>query len=180
VLIIETEISVALLVKSVLREMGALAVGPAFNLRQSEHLAVCWEVDAALLSAHLNGEDPPFSVATILRERGIPFILLTKERLPAIENVPTLQRPFSRAEINLALQTHFGFHRHSWMPLNATSRSKTPSGWCAFKIKSTRDWMTFSKLLRWVSKMRQKSQLWDLAETGLLLEAWPSVRLFAE
>ncbi len=47
-LIAESEISVALLVKSMLREIGAIAVGPAFNLKQAEQLAACCEVDGAL------------------------------------------------------------------------------------------------------------------------------------
>jgi DNA-binding response OmpR family regulator len=108
-LIIETEVSTAMLIKSMLREMGAVAVGPAFNLRQADQLAACCEVDGALLSAHLNADDPPFSVATTLRERGIPFILLTDEPLPGLETVPTLRKPFNRAELCSALLTHFGF-----------------------------------------------------------------------
>jgi hypothetical protein len=126
-LVVETDISAAMLVKSMLREAGALVVGPAFTLRQAEHLAACCEVDGALLGAHLNGDDPPFSLATTLRERGIPFVLVTQHPLPGLEHVPTLQRPFNRAELRSALRKHFGFGKRDFTPEDATPSSETSS-----------------------------------------------------
>lgn len=101
-LVVENEVLIAILLHTALREAGLVVVGPAFNLRQAEHLALCCDIDGALLDLWLDSGESTLSVAKILQDRKIPFIFVTGgtlEGVPGFEAVPVLRKPVSAAQI---------------------------------------------------------------------------------
>jgi DNA-binding response OmpR family regulator len=110
-LLVENEVLITVLLHSALRAAGLAVVGPAFNLRQAEHLAAHCDIDGALLDVYLDSGESTFSVSRILRERGIPFMFITGGTLDDVrgyEDVPVLRKPVSTADIITAARSHFG------------------------------------------------------------------------
>ena len=107
-LIVENEAVIAVLLHGALRDVGLVVVGPAFNLRQAEHLASNCNIDGALLDVYLDNGESTLSVAGILQQRQIPFMFVTGgavEGIPGIEGVPVLRKPVSAAEIITAARS---------------------------------------------------------------------------
>lgn len=76
VLVVEDEMTIALLIEDMLMDLGHEVVGLAMGLPQAVGLARTAEVDFALLDVNLDGE-MSFPVAEVLQERGVPFIFAT-------------------------------------------------------------------------------------------------------
>ena len=98
ILIVEDTVLLADAIADQLRAHGCVVVGPAGRLDRALKLAKAEELDGTLLDLNLAGEFS-FPVATVLTERGIPFIILTGyENLsiipPQFRGVPRLQKPF--------------------------------------------------------------------------------------
>lgn len=106
VLIVEDEMMIALLIEDVLGELGYDVVGPAGKLEAAITLARDEMFSAAILDVNIRGGDT-FPVATILRERGIPFFLASgygKWALPdAFQGHPLLQKPFTASDVEKAM-----------------------------------------------------------------------------
>jgi DNA-binding response OmpR family regulator len=116
-LIVDNEVLITVLLHNALREAGFVVVGPAFNLRQAEHLAACCDIDGALLDVYLDSGESTLSVAKVLRERGIPFMFVTGGSLddvPGFEEASLLRKPVSTAQIITAARNLCG-------PLQMTS-----------------------------------------------------------
>ncbi|WP_426023111.1 response regulator [Brevundimonas sp. PWP3-1b1] len=112
VLVVEDESLVAMLLETILEDMGCIPVGPASNIDEGEILASdAADLDAALLDVNVAGRQV-FPVAEALMARGIPFIFSTgygEGGLPEEwRGQPTIQKPFTEAAIRDALMKAMG------------------------------------------------------------------------
>ena len=111
VLIVEDESLVAMLLETILEDMGCLAVGPAATVDEGLRMAADETVDAALLDVNVAGRQV-FPVAQALKDRGVPFIFSTgygEGGLPdEWRGQPTLQKPFTEAAVRDALMSAMG------------------------------------------------------------------------
>ena len=115
VLIVEDESLVAMLLETILEDMGCTPVGPASNIddglalvADSEHL------DAALLDVNVAGRQV-FPVAEALKARGVPFVFSTgygEGGLPdEWRGQSTIQKPFTEAAVRDALFKAMGMEQ---------------------------------------------------------------------
>jgi CheY-like chemotaxis protein len=74
VLVVEDEVTIALVIEETLLDLGAEVIGPASRLDAAMQLARDEVVDAAILDINIRGGDS-YPVADILAARGIPFLL---------------------------------------------------------------------------------------------------------
>ena len=111
VLIVEDDSLVAMLLETILEDMGCLAVGPAATVDEGLRMASDEAVDAALLDVNVAGRQV-FPVAEALKRRGVPFIFSTgygEGGLPdQWRGQPTLQKPFTEAAVRDALMKAMG------------------------------------------------------------------------
>ena len=111
VLVVEDEALVAMLLETILEDMGCMAVGPAATVDEGLRMAADEAVDAALLDVNVAGRQV-FPIAQVLKDRGVPFIFSTgygEGGLPdAWRGQPTLQKPFTEAAVRDALMTAMG------------------------------------------------------------------------
>jgi CheY-like chemotaxis protein len=110
VLIVEDEMLVAMLLEDMLSDEGYEVAGAASNIPQALKLATDenTEFDVAILDVNVAGQ-PVFAVADALEQRGKPFAFATgygEGGLPdAWRGRPTLQKPFSQADVARVLKT---------------------------------------------------------------------------
>ena len=107
VLVVEDESLVAMLLETILEDMGCTPVGPASNIDEGEALARDEAaLDAALLDVNVAGREV-FPVAEALKARGVPFVFSTgygEAGLPDHwRGHPTIQKPFTEIAIRDAL-----------------------------------------------------------------------------
>lgn len=107
VLVIEDESLVAMLLETILEDMGCTVVGPESNIDDGLIAATTEaSVDAALLDVNVAGREV-FPVADALRARGVPFVFSTgygEAGLPEHwRGNPTIQKPFTEGAIRDAL-----------------------------------------------------------------------------
>ena len=112
VLVVEDESLVAMLLETILEDMGCLPVGPASTVEEGLAMAVDDErLDAALLDVNVAGREV-FPIANALRERGVPFVFSTgygEGGLPDDwRGHPTVQKPFTENAIREALMKAMG------------------------------------------------------------------------
>jgi CheY-like chemotaxis protein len=109
VLLVEDEALVAMLVEDMLADEGCVVAATATRVNEAIAKAsdVSLEFDIAILDVNLAGE-PVFPVAEALAKRGVPFAFATgygAGGLPdAWKNRPTLQKPFTAADVTAVLQ----------------------------------------------------------------------------
>jgi CheY-like chemotaxis protein len=110
ILIVEDEIFIALMLETMLVELGCIVARAVTNranaLSLIEDHAEC--LDAATVDINLGGESG-LSVAIALRAQGIPFVVTTGYDDPAIlvgwEEWPRIEKPFTREDLEGALAT---------------------------------------------------------------------------
>ncbi|MFK0299023.1 response regulator [Brevundimonas sp. NPDC090276] len=107
VLVIEDESLVAMLLETILDDMGCSVVGPESNIDDGLRAATTESaLDAALLDVNVAGREV-FPVAEALKARGVPFVFSTgygEAGLPEHwRGNPTIQKPFTEAAIRDAL-----------------------------------------------------------------------------
>ena len=112
VLIVEDESLVAMLLETILEDMGCVPVGPAATVEEGLQVAGGDEpLDAALLDVNVAGKQV-FPIAEALKARGVPFVFSTgygEGGLPdEWRGQPTLQKPFTEAAVRDALMTAMG------------------------------------------------------------------------
>jgi len=112
ILIVEDESLVAMLLETILEDMGCTPVGPAGTVEEGLALVQADEpLDAALLDVNVAGEKV-FPIADALRDRGVPFVFSTgygEAGLPDHwRGHPTLQKPFSEYAVEQALMAAMG------------------------------------------------------------------------
>ncbi|WP_347302983.1 response regulator [Croceibacterium sp. TMG7-5b_MA50] len=106
VLIVEDEFYIASNLRRSLHDLGAIVIGPAPDLATALPLAE-EALDAAVLDVNLDYEQS-FPVADRLRERGIPFLLLTGYDAWALpesyQDAPRLAKPFATNAVATMLE----------------------------------------------------------------------------
>lgn len=112
VLVVEDESLVAMLLETILEDMGCVPVGPASTVDEGLQLAAGGEpLDAALLDVNVAGRQV-FPIAEALKARGVPFVFSTgygEGGLPdEWRGQPTLQKPFTEAAVRDALMKAMG------------------------------------------------------------------------
>jgi CheY-like chemotaxis protein len=112
ILIVEDETLVAMLLETILEDMGCSAVGPAATVDEGMRMATDDKpLDAALLDVNVAGRQV-FPVAQALKDRGVPFVFSTgygEGGLPdEWRGQPTLQKPFTEAAVRDALMSAMG------------------------------------------------------------------------
>jgi CheY-like chemotaxis protein len=112
VLIVEDESLVAMLLETILEDMGCTPVGPASTVDEGLNFVADGEtLDAALLDVNVAGTQV-FPVARALKDRGVPFVFSTgygEGGLPdEWRGQSTIQKPFTEAAIRDALMAAMG------------------------------------------------------------------------
>ena len=112
VLIVEDESLVAMLLETILEDMGCVPVGPAATVEEGLQVAGGDEpLDAALLDVNVAGKQV-FPIAEALKARGVPFVFSTgygEGGLPdEWRGQATLQKPFTEAAVREALMQVMG------------------------------------------------------------------------
>lgn len=107
VLLVEDEALVAMLLETILEDMGCVPVGPAGTVEDGLAMAADpAPLDAALLDVNVAGR-LVFPIAEVLRARGVPVVFSTgygEGGLPdAWRGHPTVQKPFTEATVREAL-----------------------------------------------------------------------------
>lgn len=106
--LVEDEGVVALLIESMLGDLGYQVVGPVPRLAKALDVARAEEFDIAVLDVNLNGT-PSFPVADILIEKRVPFVFATGYGAPGIpqclSRAAVLQKPFKTAQLAEAIKT---------------------------------------------------------------------------
>ncbi|TDK39085.1 response regulator [Rhizobium deserti] len=108
ILVVEDEMTIALLIEDMLSELGHEVVDLAMRLPQAVELAQRADFDLAILDVNLDGRKS-FPVADILLERGIPFAFATGYGAAGIEPAytgrPVLTKPFLMDDLETAIAT---------------------------------------------------------------------------
>jgi len=111
VLVVEDESLVAMLLETILEDMGCTPVGPAATVDEGLAMAESETLDAALLDVNVAGRQI-FPVAETLRARGVPFVFSTgygEGGLPdEWRGQTTLQKPFTESAVREALMKAMG------------------------------------------------------------------------
>ena len=101
-LVVEDEGSVAMLIESMLEDLGCQTAASVTTLAKALQAARSETFDFAVLDVNLRGE-PSFPVAEVLKERGLPFVFSTgygRLGLPdAFKAHEVLNKPFSMEEL---------------------------------------------------------------------------------
>lgn len=112
VLIVEDESLVAMLLETILEDMGCTPVGPASTVTEGLSMVATDEpLDAALLDVNVAGSQV-FPVAQALKDRGVPFVFSTGYGQGGLPDVwrgqSTIQKPFTEAAVRDALMAAMG------------------------------------------------------------------------
>jgi CheY-like chemotaxis protein len=106
VLVVEDEMTVAMLIEDMVGELAYELAGVVPRLEDAMRLVDSDTFDLAVLDVHLNGETV-FPFAAALEERDIPFIFATAYGPRGIPEEfrgrPVLQKPFGPLELRRAL-----------------------------------------------------------------------------
>jgi CheY-like chemotaxis protein len=106
ILVVEDEMTIALLIEDMLVELGHEVVDLAMRLPRALELARTAEVDFAILDVNLDGR-MSFAVADVLAERGVPFVFATgygsAGLAPHLEGRTVIRKPFDLAALAAAL-----------------------------------------------------------------------------
>lgn len=107
VLVVEDDALVGMLIESILEDLGCVILGPATTLDEARALIDDGEpIDAALLDVNVAGEQV-FPVAEALAARGTPIVFSTGYGEGGLTEAwrgrPTLQKPFTEADVKAAL-----------------------------------------------------------------------------
>lgn len=115
ILVVEDESLVAMLLETILEDMGCSTIGPVSNIEDGLS-AVRDEIvmDAALLDVNVAGQQV-FPVARALADRGVPFVFSTGYGAGGLPDEwrerPTIQKPFTESMVCEALMAAMGVVR---------------------------------------------------------------------
>lgn len=110
IFIVEDEPMIGLILEDFIQELGYRVCGNVDQLAEACGRARQGGFDAAILDCNL-GEDKVWPVADILHDLGIPFLFATggsSDEVPGrFEGCPTLEKPFTMANVQDALERLF-------------------------------------------------------------------------
>jgi CheY-like chemotaxis protein len=113
VFVVEDEALVSILVETILEDIGCQVAGPYMRVSEAQ-AALDGEtgvLDAALLDVNVAGQTV-FPVAEALIARGVPVVFATgygEAGVPAgLRDWPTLQKPYTAADVEAALKAAVG------------------------------------------------------------------------
>jgi DNA-binding response OmpR family regulator len=108
ILIVEDEMTIALLLEDMVTDLGHQPAALAMRLPQALELAETEDIDLAILDVNLDGRES-FPVADILQRRGVPFLFATGYGSGGIEppyrDRLVIQKPFSLEDLGRAIET---------------------------------------------------------------------------
>lgn len=111
VLIVEDEMTIALMIEDTLLDLGAEIVGPASRLDAALRLATEASIDAAVLDVNIRGGDT-YAVADALADRDIPFVFCSGYSDWAVterhRHRPRLSKPYSAIDLAERVLQLFG------------------------------------------------------------------------
>ena len=106
ILVVEDEMTIALLIEDMLLDLGHTVVDLAMRLPQALALAETAQIDLAVLDVNLDGR-LSFPVADALQARGVPFIFATGYGSagvdPAYRNHTVIKKPFLMKDLEGAI-----------------------------------------------------------------------------
>jgi CheY-like chemotaxis protein len=109
ILVVEDEPLVAMVLESIIEDMGASLVGPAASVEKALALIEAGGFAGALLDVNLRGERVD-AVADALAAKGLPFVFTTGHGIDGIpaahRHRPMLSKPFRDADITAVLNVH--------------------------------------------------------------------------
>ncbi|GEO42253.1 response regulator [Skermanella aerolata] len=109
ILVVEDEPLVAMVLESIIEDMGASLVGPAASVEKALALIEAGGFTGALLDVNLRGERVD-AVADALAAKGLPFVFTTGHGIDGIpaahRHRPMLSKPFRDADITALLNLH--------------------------------------------------------------------------
>ena len=110
VLLVEDEMMIAMLVESMLIDLGHEVSGPVGWLNKAVEMAEREDLDLAVIDVNINGGSA-YPVAAALANRSIPFIFATgygRAGLAApFKDRPTLQKPYRSEDLCSAIEALF-------------------------------------------------------------------------
>lgn len=112
ILVVEDESLVAMLIETILEDMGCQTVGPVSGVDEAlQTVAADMNIDGALLDVNVAGREV-FPVADALKARNVPFVFSTgygESGLPEHwRGQLTIQKPFTEQTIREALMKALG------------------------------------------------------------------------
>lgn len=111
ILVVEDSSLILMALEQMIEDMGWDIVGPATRLAQAVDLATTESIDVAMLDVNLDG-DMSWAIATVLKQRGIPFIFTTGYNnivLPDhLVGSLVISKPFSLQDISQKLTLMVG------------------------------------------------------------------------
>lgn len=111
ILVVEDESLVAMLLETILEDMGCETLGPIANVDEALAAVQAEAFDGALLDVNVAGREV-FPVAAALQEKGVPFVFSTgygEGGLPEEwRGLPTIQKPFTENAVQEALMRALG------------------------------------------------------------------------
>lgn len=106
VLVLEDETLVALLLESMLEDLGHTVVGVAANIGDGLALASLEGIDLAILDVNVGGQES-YPVADALAARNVPFVFATGYESARVRTAYSdrivLQKPFRQIELQRAI-----------------------------------------------------------------------------
>ncbi len=107
VLIVEDEMTIALLLEDMVEELGHQVAGLAMRLPQAMELATSRAFDLAILDVNLDGH-MSYPVAEVLAGRGVPYVFATGYGATGIEpryrDGVILKKPYGMDDIRGAIE----------------------------------------------------------------------------
>jgi CheY-like chemotaxis protein len=107
VLVVEDEMTIALLIEDMLTDIGCEVAALATRLPQALEIAETVEADLAILDLNLDGR-MSFPVAEVLARRGVPFVFATgygeAGLSEAFRDRPLIKKPFDLKMLQAALR----------------------------------------------------------------------------
>ena len=111
ILVVEDEMTIALLVEDMLRDLGHEVVGLATRLHQAIQMAESADIDLAILDINLDGK-PSFPIADVLTRRGVPFAFASGYGAaglePGYKRHQVIRKPFQLADLEVAIASVAG------------------------------------------------------------------------
>ena len=107
VLVVEDEMTIALMIEDMLVDLGHEVVGMAMRLPDALALAGVAEIDFAILDVNLAGQ-MSFPVAELLKSRGVPFIFATGYGSAGVDapyrgRAVVMKKPFALKDLSGAI-----------------------------------------------------------------------------